>query len=177
MVRAFFAEPVWDPPSALFSGYWRSFLEIKRLGLEVSPSPPSSSAVKNVSTPPVCGRRKLYLLYKRLEELRPVIHPYIPCQSTHSPFSNPSNHRPCCVHWTSRNAVRKTQERTGLLQAYEATQEILLDLRGASRSVHCSRQCHHIHSSSLNFTTFHYSCLSNAVCTPPLSGHQTKAHQ
>jgi hypothetical protein len=61
--RDFSAEPVWGPPSALFSGYRGPFLEIKRLGLEVHHSAPPNATVNNESsTPPVCGRRRIYLL-------------------------------------------------------------------------------------------------------------------
>jgi hypothetical protein len=103
--RDFSAQPVRGPPSVLFSGYWGSFLELKRLELEVNHSPPSNAEVKNVWNdsfcPPICGRRQLYLLYKTVEELHPVIQPYIPRQSTHPSILSPtrsSNHRPCCVH-------------------------------------------------------------------------------
>lgn len=46
-VRDFSAEKVWGPPSALFSGYRGSFLEIKRLGLEVNHASLSNAAVKD----------------------------------------------------------------------------------------------------------------------------------
>lgn len=111
--------------------------------------------------PSWCGRGRLYILYKSLEDLRPFIrtspvnpptHPFshLPVRPYSHPPNQSSNHRPCCVHGTQCKK-KKTQERTGLLLAYVLTQEILLDLGGASRSVKCSRKCHQIHSSSLNF--------------------------
>ena len=96
--------------------------------------------------------------------------------STQTPTQS-SNHRSRCVHSAGRNAMQKTRERTGLLLAYVPTQEILLDLRGASRSVKCSRKCHQIHCSSLNIMALRYSCFANAVCVAPLPSHQTMAYQ
>jgi hypothetical protein len=49
---------LWGPPNLLFSGYWCSFPELKRMGRDVDHSTPSSARVKNewiCTSTPLCA--------------------------------------------------------------------------------------------------------------------------